>query len=248
MKLIGLIPAAGHATRLGPALVGSKELIPLAASHACTPRPVCELLLEQMRDAGVEHVVMVIRDGKWDIPAYFKNGDRIGLAISYVVTGPTTGVPQTLDRAYTQLRDAVVVMGFPDILVAEAGCLAQLVRAYRANPVDVLLGLFPLTDGAMDAVELSGRRVHRVTPKPGSTAYAKTWGYAVWRQRFTDFLHARLATPIHIGDKELYIGDMMQHALAHGLTVDGIALSTRPFIDIGTPAGLRAAGGLLTPA
>lgn len=34
LKIIGLIPAAGHATRLGSAVAGSKELIPIAATGA----------------------------------------------------------------------------------------------------------------------------------------------------------------------------------------------------------------------
>lgn len=241
LKIIGLIPAAGHATRLGSAVAGSKELIPIATTGA-PARPVCEYLLLQMQRAGIERVLMVIRDDKQDIPARLKHGAGLGVQIEYVVTSTTPSVPHTLTRALAQMRGNVVVLGFPDILVHEHDCVARLVDAFRARPVDALLGLFPLVNGDMDAVEMVQRRVIRVVPKPGSTTVAHTWAFAVWGERFTDYLHARLASGhLTTPAREPHMGDILDAAIQNGLTVDGVSISIHPFLDIGTPEGLAAA-------
>lgn len=241
LKFIGLIPAAGYATRLGTWVTGSKELVPIPTPTS-PARPVCEYLLQQMRQAGIERAIMVIRDDKRDIPAHCKDGGGMGLMLSYIMTSATAGVPHTLDRAYGQIRDAVVVLGFPDILVHEQDCLARLIQDFRARPVDILLGLFPLGDAhTMDAVDVVERRVRRVVPKPGPTTLSRTWAYAVWGNRFTEFLHSALASHPATSAREVYMGDVIQDAITGGLTVEGIAVSARPFLDIGTPEGLRAA-------
>lgn len=241
MKFIGLIPAAGHATRLGSLLGGSKELLPIAAAGS-SARPVCEYLLLQMRRAGIEQAVMVIREGKDDIPAALGDGSAIGVRLRYIVSATTPGVPHTLDRAYDEIRDTIAVLGFPDILVHEQDCLARLTQAFNARPVDVMLGLFPLGDpNTMDAVELQGRSVRRVIPKPGPTRLTHTWAYAMWRPRFTEFLHEAIATPNPASPREIYVGDILEAAIAAGITVEGAVVSEQPFLDIGTPEALRAA-------
>ena len=241
MKIIGLIPAAGYATRLGTSVTGSKELIPIATT-ASPARPVCDYLLLQMQRAGIERVLIVIRDDKQDIPTRLKTGTDLGVRIEYVVTSATPGVPHTLTRAHAQMRGNVIVLGFPDILVHEQDCVARLVDAFRAHPVDALLGLFPLVNGDMDAVEMAQQRVIRVVPKPRSTIVAHTWGFAVWGDRFTEYLHARLASGhFTMSAREPHMGDILDAAIRDGLTVEGVPISIRPFLDVGTPEGLAAA-------
>ena len=240
MKIIGLIPAAGHATRLGSLLSGSKELVSINDS-AIPPRVACEFLLLQMHAAGIERAQLVIRDGKQDIPAFLNDGRDVGVLLTYTVTSATAGVPHTLDRAYAQVRGAVVALGFPDILVDDSGCLARLVRAYRARPVDLLLGLFPLAaPDSMDAVEMNEHRVLRVITKPGRTALTHTWAFAIWRAAFTDFMHQWLMPASHI-QREIFVGDVIQAAIDAGLDVAGTVVSDQPFFDVGTPQGLAAA-------
>jgi glucose-1-phosphate thymidylyltransferase len=78
-EIIGLLPAAGIAARISP-LPCSKELYPVGLRHVVKynsfrPKVVCHYLLEKMQLADVTKVFIVIREGKWDIPAYFVNGD-----------------------------------------------------------------------------------------------------------------------------------------------------------------------------
>ena len=77
-ELIGLLPAGGKAERLQP-LPCSKEIYPIGfrlkdGDRGVRPKVVCHYLLEKMRSAGVTKAHIVLREGKWDIPAYLGNG------------------------------------------------------------------------------------------------------------------------------------------------------------------------------
>ena len=74
-QVVGLVPAAGSGKRIAP-LPCSKELFPIGfqlANGKSEPRAkvVSQYLLEKFRIAGITTAYIVLRKGKWDIPAYF---------------------------------------------------------------------------------------------------------------------------------------------------------------------------------
>ena len=78
LEVIGLIPAGGQASRISP-LPCSKELYPIGfrhvdGDHSLRPKVTCHYLLERMRSAGITKAYIVLREGKWDIPAYLRDG------------------------------------------------------------------------------------------------------------------------------------------------------------------------------
>jgi glucose-1-phosphate thymidylyltransferase len=80
-EIIGLIPAAGQATRIAP-LPCSKELYPIGfrtvpGSDGLRPKAVSHYLLEKMQIAGVRKAYFILRQGKWDIPAYWGDGEML---------------------------------------------------------------------------------------------------------------------------------------------------------------------------
>src|SRR4029453_16965520 len=108
--LVGVIPAAGLATRLSP-LPCSKELYPIALSDASEADPVRpkaagHYLLEKMKVAGVTKVYVVLRKHKWDIPAYWGDGSELGMNLAYLVLDTSLGVPFTIDQAYPFVQNA----------------------------------------------------------------------------------------------------------------------------------------------
>ena len=118
-QVIGLLPAAGKATRISP-LPFSKEVYPITfptvdRAKISRPKPVCQYLLERMRLAGVSRAFVVIRDGKWDIPAYLGDGTLVDIDIAYLMMGLPFGVPYTLDQAFPFVKDEIIAFGFPDI-------------------------------------------------------------------------------------------------------------------------------------
>ena len=101
-EVIGLIPAAGKASRIAP-LPCSKELFPLGFRSVdrngnTRPKVVSHYLLEKMRMANITKVFIILREGKWDIPAYFGNGKMLDMNLAYLMMDLPYGVPFTLDQ------------------------------------------------------------------------------------------------------------------------------------------------------
>jgi len=129
-ELIGLLPAGGKAARVSP-LPCSKEIYPvgfrlMGEDRSLRPKVVCQYLLEKMRLAGVTKGYIVLRKGKWDIPAYLGNGRILDMHLSYLLLELPFGVPYTLDEAYPFVQDAIVVFGFPDIIFQPDDAFVQL--------------------------------------------------------------------------------------------------------------------------
>ena len=87
-KIVGLIPAAGIAERISP-LPCSKEIFPIGiqTNGRKKPRPkvVCTYLLEKMSAAGITKAHIILRKGKWDIPAYLGDGSIVNMHLSYLI-------------------------------------------------------------------------------------------------------------------------------------------------------------------
>jgi glucose-1-phosphate thymidylyltransferase len=244
-RLIGLLPAAGFAKRLGP-LSCSKEIYPIPIhSEGGEPRTkaVGQFLLEKMRRAGIERAFIVIREGKWDIPAHFRDGAPVNMHIGYLITTVPWGTPYTLDQAYPFVRDNLVALGFPDIIFSTSDAYERLIAHQARTGADVVLGLFPADRPAtMDVVDVGAdNRVKEIRSKPAQTTLTRTWGIALWTPSFTAFLHERLRrSPAPTGtETELSIGEVIQAGLTEGLTVEGVSVSDEPFVDIGLPENLE---------
>lgn len=269
MKLIGLVPAAGQGSRIAP-LPMSKELYPvgfhaLGASRELRPKVACQYLLERMRIAGTTNAYVIIRPGKWDIPAFLGDGSAMGMSLAYLLIHVPFGVPFSLDQAYPFLEDATVLLGFPDILIWPDDAYKTPLERLRRGSADVVLGLFPTDQpdkvGLVDLAE--GGRVRGIYEKSGLRHLRFMWALAVWRPSFTEFLHGfvreRLAnwlggrSPQYLVElptqPEIPIGDVLHAAIDAGLRVEGHPFESGRYIDIGTPEELlRALGEGLSEA
>lgn len=251
VELIGLIPAAGQATRISPSPC-SKEIFPVgfrtdAKTGTLRPKVVSHYLLEKMRLAGVMRAYLILRSGKWDIPAYFGDGSMLDMSLAYLMVGQSFGPPYTLDQAYVFVRDSLVAFGFPDILFTPEDAFAQLIARQKASKADMVLGLFPAhMPQKMDMVEVDKKgRVQSLVIKPPQTTLSFTWIMAVWTPVFTSFLHHYLAVlnqPAGLAPtlipSELTMGHIIQAAVAESLRVDGVTFPKDRYADIGTPEDL----------
>lgn len=247
--VVGIVPAAGEGRRLGP-LPCSKEVYPLAVETAEGEREgrvkvASEYLLDGMRAAGVETAFVILREGKWDIPAYWGDGHRVGLHLAYLMMGLPHGTPFSLDQAYPFVRDKIVVMGFPDVLFEPEDAYVQMLNQLRDTEADLVLGLFPASrPEKVDMVELDADgRPARIVIKPATTPLTYTWVCAVWTPVFTQYLHEHLQAALASGDpgaREMYVGHVIQAALHDGLSVDAVCFPDGNCADIGTPDELAA--------
>ena len=248
-KAVGLIPAAGAGSRLG--VPGSKELVPVAfpAGGATAQRPVILSLLDAMGAAGVETAYVVLRRSKWDIPKHLARRGETVPRLTYLATGPTGSIPETLDRARTFVRGRDVLLGFPDIVLQPPAAAAELLATRRRTGDDVTLALFPSDrPDKTDMVELDGERIRGFRIKPGPCELEHTWLLAAWGDRFTDFLGGYLKRhggkpPPFSPLRELQISQVLEAALAEGLTLGARVFPEGRFIDVGTPDDLARAQG-----
>lgn len=254
-RIVGLIPAAGRATRLGN-IPCSKELLPVgfqtgAGDGHPQPKPVSQYLVEQMKLAGCAQVFFIVRRGKWDIADYFGDGARFGLDIGYLMMCEPWGPPFTLSQAVPFVGDATVAVGFPDILIHPPDALAQAVARLHATEADVVVGIFPApAEDRCDFVQTdTSGRVVRLIPKendPESGDPRTTWILAAWGPRFTAFLResvrqlAEMARARRASDKtgkepEWPLGTVIAAAMQAGLAVDSVHFPHGAFLDVGAP-------------
>lgn len=247
--IIGLIPAAGSATRISP-LPCSKEIFPIGFKHSngqhkSQIRVISSYLLECMQYAGVAKTFMVIREGKWDIPAYFRRQNISDMNLAYLVTGITESTPHTTDFAYPFIKDKIVVFGFPDILIQPLRVFQKLLQKLYNKESDLVLGLFKADNHRkVDMVKIDdNNRVCRIIIKPEKTELIYAWMVAVWTPAFTNFLHNALKGDMNAShrDRELYMGDIIQLAIESGLNVESVIFRDGKYLDIGTKKDLQKA-------
>ncbi len=264
-SVVGLIPAGGKATRISP-LPLSKELFPVGfrgdvddinknnqinGRAKLRPKVVSHYLLEKMQLAGIDKAYFILRAGKWDIPAYFGDGEMLAMSLGYLIMGLPYGVPFTLDSAYPFVKDAVVALGFPDILFEPKDAYIKILERLDRSNADVVLGLFPTDEpykaGMVDFDDTG--KVRSIIEKPPQSDLRFMWGIAVWKPEFTEFLHEYLIAvkkDINLPNlPEIPIGNVIQAAISKGLQVEAEAFADGSYLDIGTPDDLiRAVRGL----
>jgi glucose-1-phosphate thymidylyltransferase len=253
LPLVGLIPAGGQGSRLSP-LPCSKEILPIGFYDSLEkgeqrPKVASHYLLESMRRAGVQKAYIVLGPGKWDIPAYYGNGELVDMDLAYLMR--KLGVPFTLDCAFPFTDNYRVACGFPDILFQPSDAFQQLVMKQEATGADLVLGIFPTNyPSKWDLVEIDNKnRIERIVPKPHQKTTGNTWVISVWSPEFSCFLHQFINQALELlkDDKhrkaydEIPLGSVFQAALTSELLVENVIFNEGFCLDIGTPEDLKKA-------
>jgi glucose-1-phosphate thymidylyltransferase len=211
-------------------------------------------LLECLQAAGIRKGYVVIRQGKWDIPAYWGDGAMLDMDLAYVVIEGSSGPPDTIDRATPFVKDNFVAFGFPDILFRPKNVFAKLLARLDCPGVDVVLALFPAHDTkAQDMIEIDRHdRIRAIQLKPRKTRLKYGWVCAVWAPTFTEFLHQFLQKVNRAGGAGLIgnrrvdpqgdipVGAVLRAAIHAKLRIEGLAFPSGRYIDIGTPQALNS--------
>jgi glucose-1-phosphate thymidylyltransferase len=245
-NLIGLVPAAGNARRLS-SLPCSKEIFPIGFMNVeeegqlvRRPKPVGIYLLEQLYQAGVKRVFIIINKEKSDILKYFGSGSSLSLSISYLVQEVQSGMPSALDQAYPWLQGMTILFGMPDTMFRPENAFSTLLATHERQKADVTLGLFPTAKPerfGMVSFSEDGRMIYTVD-KPVQTDLKYMWGMAVWEPIFTEYLHTYLQEN-KTAPKEIVLGNVFQSALENGLSVCVHPFADGEYIDIGTISELN---------
>lgn len=249
-KLVGIIPAAGNASRIAP-IPCSKEIFPIGFqtnSGNSQLRVASSYLFESFCEAGAKEIYMIIRKGKWDIPEYLGIGKKSEYSLAYLVTDPTEGTHYTIDLAYEFIKDRTVLLGFPDILFKPRNAFVSLLEKQKQTGAEIVLGLYKTTNHRKaDMVDFDDQgRVRSIVIKPDQTHLVYAWTIAVWTPAFTAYLH-EIVTDIDKGkhsisgqNGEIFIGDVIQAAIRRGMNVQAVLFPDGKFLDIGTVADLKS--------
>jgi len=231
---VGLVPAAGKGLRLN--LPYPKELYPIIRENRY--KPVAQFVLDNLRLAGVEHVVVVVNETKHQLLAHFGDGHRFGLQLSYVVQEPTAGsngssspgLAHALDSGYHLTKGKTVFFGMPDTIMRPENVFDTLRRFAQPND-DVALALFPTERcEKFGMVETDGGGiVVKVVDKPKVTSLTHMWGCMMWRAAFTE--HLRESVRVQgIGD----FAQILNAAIGKGFRVRGVRFDGGTYQDLGT--------------
>lgn len=241
--IVGLIPAAGFATRISSYLSGSKEVYPILMRNG-EKRVISSFLIESFQEAEAKKAYLVLRKGKWDIPEYFSNGRFTGTPLAYIISESTKGVPYTLDKAYPFVKDNIILLGFPDIIFKPLDAFKQLLNQQQKTGADIVLGLFK-TDKPEKAdmvVFSNDMRLKDIIIKPKNSQEIYAWVMAVWTPAFTHFMHEKLhnnSAHLDHTNEELHIGDIIRAAILSEMKTSYIKFDSGSFLDIGTPEELK---------
>lgn len=231
---IGLVPAAGKGVRLG--LPYPKELYPVIRNNHY--KPIAQFVIDNLTEAGIQHVVFVINETKHQLIGYFGNGQRFGCQISYVVQesridqpdSTSPGLAHAMDSAYHLIKDKIVFFGMADTIIQPRDVFARMYTA-AAPDDDVILALFS-TDRPQKfgMVRMnSAQQVMEIVDKPHDTNLTDMWGCIIWRPSFTEFLNKSVSV-----DGVFDFAKIMNEAIQEGLQFRGVHLNEGVYLDLGT--------------
>ena len=240
LPIVGLIPAAGFGRRISSLVSYSKEIHPVPLPNGKT-QPVASFLINSFSKAGAEKAYLVLREGKWDVPRVLSNDKSFNLPLSYIVTEPTNGVPYTINKSYTFIKESIVLLGFPDIIFTPINGFNELLQKQAQTGADIVLGLFKTEKSyKADMVSLDNNKLNDIIIKPHNTSLSYTWVMALWTPLFTEFLNDFLSTKISvIGEQELHIGEVVRAAIQSRIKTSYVTFDLGSFLDIGTPEELK---------
>ncbi len=156
----GLVLSGGRGTRLRPiTFTSAKQLLPIAN------KPVLFYCLEQLAEAGVTDVGIVVGETKAEIRQAVGDGSRFGIRATYIDQDVPGGLAHAVKVSEPFLRDDRFVMVLGDNLLRDG--VVSIVEEFRKNPTNCQILLTRVKDPAQfGVVELRDGKVARLVEKP----------------------------------------------------------------------------------
>jgi glucose-1-phosphate thymidylyltransferase len=221
VAIVGVVPAAGLATRLQP-LRGSKELLRVGGL------PVIDRLVERMRAGGADELRVVTRPEKEDLAAHAREQGAT------VVLGTPANVSESVMLGLAEAAASdVALVGFPDTLWEPVDGFARLVPLVEAG-ADVALGVFRAEEPErFDVVVLDAEgRLLDIETKVAEPSSSLIWGCFAARVGALAGLTAAAEPSVH------FLRLARAGRVATAYLADG-------FVDIGTREAMARAGAVV---
>jgi hypothetical protein len=231
MALIGIIPAIFEdesGNRHQPPSPGefrpyhltySIELLPIGVQVDGSDKyfkPLSQVAVEGMVDAGVEHIIMVVTEAKLDVQRFYRDGTFFGVPISYVISCRGPGLSAAVDATYALIQGHPVVMALPGITDRKA--VVEVVRAHRGGGSAMALSVSQNT--RVDPLA----NVQRVTRRQMSGVFA-------WEPPFTELHRELMAEGVNGSGSAVNFEDVVEVAIAEGMRVKAVKLPYTPYVS-----------------
>jgi glucose-1-phosphate thymidylyltransferase len=216
VAVVGIVPAAGYATRLQP-LNCSKEVVPVGG------RPVMDYLLERMRAGGASEIRVVTRPEKRDVIEHAESLEAV-----VVLARPATTSESFVAGLQGLEPEDVALLGWPDTLWEPPDGYRSLVDAVERGS-EIALGLFELAQDLERSDVISfdeAGGIDGIKVKPARPPSSWIWGCAAARVRALAGLGA-----------EEWPGSYFDLLCRQGVELHGERLSN-VWLDVGTKAAL----------
>ena len=221
--LKGLVLSGGKGSRLRPfTYTNAKQLVPIAN------KPVIFYTIEQLVDAGITDIGIVVGDTGEQVAAAIGDGSQFGATTTFIRQDAPLGIAHAVATARDFLGDSPFVLYLGDNFVM--GGIQSYVERFRANGSCSQILLHPVPNPeAFGIAEMSGERVTRIVEKPRKPASnLAVVGIYMFDRGVHDVIEG--LSPSWRG--ELEITDAIQGLLDRGLTVDAEVMD-RYWIDTG---------------
>jgi len=155
----GVVIAAGEGKRLKPLTqTRPKCMIPVAG------KPILHHVLENLKSAGIRHVVIVVNYLKHKIIDEFGDGRKIGMKIEYAVQEKMRGTADAFLAAEEMIDDTFV--GIASDVITESSAIKKLISSHDS---EMTVGLKKVDDVSnYGAAEIERGRIVKLEEKPKS--------------------------------------------------------------------------------
>lgn len=234
MKAIVL--AAGYGKRLRPHThYGPKQMLPIAN------KPVLEYVIDQVRDAGIRDVCLVIGEESDAIRDYLADGSSRGLSITYIFQEHRLGIAHAVSLCETWVGGSPFVLILGDNIFRTP--LKDILSHHEKNKDDVTLCLTEVTNPQdFGVAEMNGGKIVRIVEKPKNPpSNLAVVGTYVFRDpsRVFDVIHH--LSPSARGEYE--ITDALQKLLESGVRLGTFTVAR--WKDTGKPEDLLEANRMV---
>ncbi|MEK7217066.1 MAG: glucose-1-phosphate thymidylyltransferase [Chloroflexota bacterium] len=212
----GLVLSGGKGTRLRPlTYTGAKQLVPIAN------KPVLFYVLEDLVEAGVTDIGVVVGDTQDQIRAAVGDGAAFGARVTYIPQLEPLGLAHAVGGAEDFLQDDPFVMFLGDNLIRDG--IVPFVRSFQEGGMNSLIVLKEVENPQdFGIAQVQDGRVVRLVEKP-KEPWTNLAVIGIYLFDHHVFEAVRSIKPSFRG--ELEITDAIQYLIDHGYNVEARHLS-----------------------
>ncbi|RJP20577.1 MAG: glucose-1-phosphate thymidylyltransferase [Candidatus Omnitrophota bacterium] len=230
-----IIPCAGRGERLRPlTFTNSKPLIPIAN------KSLVLYAIEAIKEVGIRKIGLVVGENESDLRQVLKNGNDLGVEISYIHQDEPRGIADTVKVSRRFLGNSPFVMYLGDNLLQRG--LTTAVKQFHDNRAGAVLLLSRTEKPQLYGVaEIENDRVIRIHEKPKTPPSNLA---AVGIYVFDSSIHSIIdhLAPSERGEME--ITDAIQKLIDGGAKVE-YHIVEGWWVDAGTPEDMIEANRLV---